>query len=378
MIHADAHAYIAALDATGNMFHVVRGRGRPHQSADDLQRLPRMGIVISGMKLKPAQTAGTFLRREALGIGLAFVYALRPLAGGPLDGIVGGCDARRQRTAGANLLAPVRQGTGAVRRPAVQHVLALNARAFGPVEPVFGMVLLHADVAHQPAPGQVVAGAAAEAGLEQAQRHVRRETLDHRPDPDHEVTRRRLAERSLPHQVPHLVPHDALLGGFAIGHHVLRPLRVAGQFGERAGTFKTGVHRPSPYRWVLRWFALPDRALDCCRPRSGAAFFGDTTKIHASAALATGSTNPGQCPTRARPSCRLQRLQCGYHVAVHASAPPGIVWTSGPGSVFAGFESGLTATTPQRPSRRTGPAAAPRGASAGRAHQRSTPTVAYR
>lgn len=39
---------------------------------------------------------------------------------------------------------------------------------------------------------------------------------------------------------------DALLGGSAIGHHILRPLRIAAQFGQRAGALKRGMHNVVP------------------------------------------------------------------------------------------------------------------------------------
>src|SRR3546814_7960865 len=112
----------------------------------------------------PAQAARPDRRVEALAVLRAVVDQLRPLAGDPLDRIVGRHHAGSQAAVRTDFLAPAGQPVGAVRRHAEQQVVARYAGTLGPVEPVLGMVLLDPDIAHQPAAGLVVARAAAIAG----------------------------------------------------------------------------------------------------------------------------------------------------------------------------------------------------------------------
>src|SRR5690242_18158344 len=111
--HADAHARVAALDALADVRHFRCRRRSPQQGADDLQRLPGMGVVVGRMQLQPAQAGLAHRIGEALDIGLAFVNALGPVAGRPFDRVIGGRDAGRQRAAAAYFLAPARERLGA-------------------------------------------------------------------------------------------------------------------------------------------------------------------------------------------------------------------------------------------------------------------------
>src|SRR6185312_15347710 len=61
MIQGDAHARVTAAHAFAQMTDLVCPRRRADQGADDLQRLPRMSIVIGRVKLKPKQAPGASL-----------------------------------------------------------------------------------------------------------------------------------------------------------------------------------------------------------------------------------------------------------------------------------------------------------------------------
>src|SRR5690348_8864822 len=237
----DPHGHVGPLDALGDVGDLGRFRRIAHDRADDFQRFPGMLVVVGRVQLQPAQAAAPtrfrVLRREAF----AFVQDARPLARGAFDAVVDRGQARGQRIAAAHFLAPVRERLRARRQLALHDLFARHAGAFRPVQPVFGVILLDADVAHEPAPRHVFTLAAAIARLHQTLRHVAGEALDGRPRADHEPRRdRRVLVRA--HLRPQFVFDDGLLDDVAFADHVLRPLRIAAQFGQGPTTFKTHTH----------------------------------------------------------------------------------------------------------------------------------------
>src|SRR5690348_11367407 len=53
----NTHTCVTTANALAQMRHFIGGGSSTHQSADDLERLPGMYVVVCCMELKPAQAA---------------------------------------------------------------------------------------------------------------------------------------------------------------------------------------------------------------------------------------------------------------------------------------------------------------------------------
>lgn len=236
------HIAVAGADGQAQLFKLLGFWFMAQQGADDVQRFPRMGVVVLGMLAQPAGGFFAVGFREGLCVGVGRAHQIGPIPSGAFDGVVGGGHRYGQRFSLTGAPAPVRQRQ---RRRVVQagnQRVAGDIAGFGPIHPVIGVVLFHAQVADQPGAGQVFARVAAIAHLQQVEGHVLRKLFNHRPHANQEVTHDRVGQGGVAHALEQHMLGDAGTVGGAVFHQLASPVRVAGEFHQRAGAREGSVH----------------------------------------------------------------------------------------------------------------------------------------
>ncbi len=135
------------------------------------------------------------------------------------------------------------QCLGSARTAAKKQIVRAHRMGLCPLDPVIDVILFNPDITDQIPAAHFVAGRTSIEHLEKIHRHVLGKLFDDGPRTHHEAACRPLRELAVPHQLKEIVPDYGVSCLVAFFDHLLKPLRIALQVHQRAGSYKLSIYR---------------------------------------------------------------------------------------------------------------------------------------
>ena len=242
------HVVVALAHRLAQLFLQGLARVGPGQCADDFQGFPRVGIVVLGVHLQPLHRPLAIFLREGGSIHTGRADHGGPLPRRPLDRVVGGGNRDDQRIRRAGVPAPMTQGVQLGRHLLRLQFFKADAVSPRPIDPIVGMVELHANVAHQPTARHILPRMAGKLGLGQVLRHVQGKLFHHRPTTNQVVAHGLGAEGVVAHALVQFVLDNPTLALATVLDQLLRPGGVTRGFHKRAGSVECVDHCGAPFQ----------------------------------------------------------------------------------------------------------------------------------
>lgn len=222
------HVVVALAYRLAQLFLQGLARVGPGQRADDFQGFPRVGVIVLGVHLQPLHRPLAIFLREGGSIHTGRADHGGPLPRRPLDRVVGGGNRDDQRIRRAGVPAPMTQGRATQAAPPALAVLQADAVSPRPIDPIVGMVELHADIAHEVTARHILPRMTGKLGLGQVLRHVQGKLFHHRPTTNQVVAHGLGAEGVVTHALIQFVLDNPTLALATSPGSIAAPRRVTG------------------------------------------------------------------------------------------------------------------------------------------------------